>query len=363
MNFLRIFCMGFRMALEQANQPIKSAVASKLPAPTEAPRVSPFSDDVPFQLGKSKFDLSTYSGRVLHFFNVIDPRTLFTSDSELKNAQALLTAYKSGWLPSGIGNKELWEAQKIVQSMVHPDTGDTIPMPFRMSGYVPFGSPIVAGLLLPNPTLGSIIFWQWLNQSHNACVNYCNRNATKPTSTSQFVQGYLGAVTAAVGVAVGINQMIARAKGISPATRSVLQKFVPFPAVCTANVLNVFLMRRQELKTGVEVYDKSLRVVGVSKVAAYDAIKDTALTRIVLPAPIYTIPPIIMATLERTSLFKRFPRSYLPVNASLGALIFALALPLAIGLFPQESTIPRHKLEKEIQDATTDELLYYNKGL
>jgi sideroflexin-5 len=49
----------------------------------------------------------------------------------------------------------------------------------RMSGYVPFNSPILAGLLMPNPTMAQTIFWQWLNQSHNACVNYANRNATK----------------------------------------------------------------------------------------------------------------------------------------------------------------------------------------
>ena len=52
-------------------------------------------------------------------------------------------------------------------------------MPFRMSGFVPFGTPIVVGLLLPSQTLASTTFWQWLNQSHNACVNYCNRNATQ----------------------------------------------------------------------------------------------------------------------------------------------------------------------------------------
>jgi sideroflexin-5 len=50
-----------------------------------------------------------------------------------------------------------------------------------MSGYVPFNAPITAGLLLPNPTLPTAIFWQWLNQSHNACINFANRNATKVT--------------------------------------------------------------------------------------------------------------------------------------------------------------------------------------
>uniref|UniRef100_A0A8C9NTM1 Sideroflexin 5 n=1 Tax=Serinus canaria TaxID=9135 RepID=A0A8C9NTM1_SERCA len=74
-------------------------------------------------------------------------------------------------------------------------------MPFRMSGYIPFGTPIVVGLLLPNQTLASTVFWQWLNQSHNACVNYANRNASKPSPTSKFIQGYLGAVISAVSIA------------------------------------------------------------------------------------------------------------------------------------------------------------------
>lgn len=86
----------------------------------------------------------------------------------------------------------------------------------------------VTGLLLPNPTFASTIFWQWLNQSHNACVNYANRNASKvsllltmasrfitlllhrdhwlisfqETPVSRFVLGYVGAVTSAVGIAV-----------------------------------------------------------------------------------------------------------------------------------------------------------------
>ena len=33
-----------------------------------------------------------------------------------------------------------------------------------IEGYVPFGTPIVVGLLMPDPTLKQIIFWQWLNQ-------------------------------------------------------------------------------------------------------------------------------------------------------------------------------------------------------
>ncbi|XP_061108592.1 sideroflexin-5b isoform X3 [Conger conger] len=186
-----------------------------------------------FQLGIPRYDQSRFYGRLRHFLDVIDPRTLFVSESRLNECMKLLDDFKHGTLPPGVTNGQLWDAQKIKQAIIHPDTGEKIFMPFRMSGYVPFGTPIVVGLLLPNQTLGSTVFWQWLNQSHNACVNFSNRNATKPTPASRFVQGYLGAVTSAVSIAVGLNVMIQKAQRFSPATRLLVQRFIPFPAVGT----------------------------------------------------------------------------------------------------------------------------------
>ncbi|KAL7890156.1 hypothetical protein AOLI_G00024140 [Acnodon oligacanthus] len=108
----------------------------------------------------------------------------------------------------------------------------------------------------------------WLNQSHNACVNYCNRNASKPTPFSKFFQGYLGAVSSTVTIAVGLNVLIQRAKSFRPATRLLVQRFVPFPAVASANVCNVLLMRHSELSEGVSVLDENGNVASTSKIAA-----------------------------------------------------------------------------------------------
>ena len=103
----------------------------------------------------------------------------FKKKAKLQESIKLLDDFKSGKRGPNVSDRQLWEAQKIKQAIIHPDTGEKIFMPFRMSGYVPFNSPILAGLLMPNPTLAGTVFWQWLNQSHNACVNYANRNATK----------------------------------------------------------------------------------------------------------------------------------------------------------------------------------------
>ncbi|CAF5132391.1 unnamed protein product [Rotaria sp. Silwood1] len=90
----------------------------------------------PFELGKSRYDLNTYWGRFLHFMNIIDPRTLFVNNSKLNECRQLLEQHQSKTLPSGTTDKDLWEAQKTVQAILHPDTGHKIFMPFRMAGKI-----------------------------------------------------------------------------------------------------------------------------------------------------------------------------------------------------------------------------------
>ncbi|XP_063963552.1 sideroflexin-5-like [Lytechinus pictus] len=317
-----------------------------------------------FHLSKPRFDQSTFLGRYRHFLDIIDPRTLFVSKKKLNDSIELLAAYKKGSLPDGVTNKQLWEAQKIKQAIIHPDTGEKVFMPFRMSGFVPFGSPIVVGLLLPNQTLASTVFWQWFNQSHNAGVNYANRNATKETPMASFIMGYVGAVSSACSIAVGLNLFLKRSTNVSPAKQMIIQRFVPFPAVATASVCNVTLMRFSELQTGIEVMDHNNRVVGTSKVAAKKALLETALTRAFLPAPILLIPPIVMTLIEnKTTFLKRYPRLNLPVQAIVATASFAFALPLAISIFPQTSHISTSKLEPEIQEICKEATVKYNKGL
>ncbi|XP_073775752.1 sideroflexin-5a isoform X6 [Danio rerio] len=212
----------------------------------------------PFRLGESRFDQGSFYGRLRHFLDVIDPRTLFVSGRRLNECMKLLDQFKNGTLPPGVTNGQLWKAQKIKQAIIHPDTGEKIPMPFRMSGFVPFGTPVVVGLLLPNQTFSSTIFWQ-----------------------------------------VGLNVLIKRAEHFSPATRILVQRFIPFPAVASANVCNVLLMRHTELSEGISVLDDKGNVVGTSKLAARHALIETSLTRVVLPMPVLLLPPLVMSLLER----------------------------------------------------------------
>uniref|UniRef100_A0A3B4TD48 Sidoreflexin n=1 Tax=Seriola dumerili TaxID=41447 RepID=A0A3B4TD48_SERDU len=317
-----------------------------------------------FQYGKSRFDQKTFFGRFRHFLDVIDPSTLLVTEKRLQESVELLDRFKQGTLPPGVTDAQLWQAQKIKQAIIHPDTGEKILMPFRMSGMVAwFGS---LGVVHPGNCCGSTGLFrlsQWLNQSHNACVNYCNRNASKPAPISKFVQGYLGAVTSAVSIAVGLNVLIQKASRFSPTTRLLVQRFIPFPAVASANVCNVVLMRHSELSEGVSVLDDDGNVVGTSRVAARHALLETALTRVVLPMPILVLPPMIMAVLEKLPLLQRQRRLVLPVHSLVCLAAFGLALPLAISLFPQMSQISVNQLEPEIAMATDCKIVTYNKGL
>ncbi|XP_077958111.1 sideroflexin-5b isoform X4 [Gasterosteus aculeatus] len=297
-----------------------------------------------FQLGRPRYEQGSFLGRLRHFIDVIDPSTLFVSEKRLKECVKLLDDYKHGELPPGVSDLQLWEAQKIKQAIIHPDTGEKIFMPFRMSGYVPFGTPIVIGLLLPNQTVVSTIIWQ-------------------PTPTSEFLQGYVGAVTSAVSIAVGLNVLIQKANRLSPATRMIIQRLVPFPAVASANICNVGLMRHSELSEGIDVLDDNGNVVGSSKIAARHAITETAFTRVVLPMPIFVLPPIIMSYLERLRFLQSNRRLLLPVHSLVCLVTFGLSLPVAISLFPQMSQIEVSCLEPEIAMATDCKVLTYNKGL
>ncbi|OAJ43414.1 hypothetical protein BDEG_26776 [Batrachochytrium dendrobatidis JEL423] len=312
-------------------------------------------------LSQSRYDQSTYMGRLRHFSEITDPRNLFASETELQAAKTLVQSYKAGNSTPNVTEEQLWKAKKLVDSTFHPDTGEKVFLPFRMSSYVPTNVPIIAAMLLPNPSVAAIIFWQWINQSANVAFNYCNANKTTEMSTTE-------TVGASCTIAVGLSQWLARSKGLSPSTLTLLSRGVPFVAVATAGTLNVFLMRQKELKEGIQVQDATGTILGKSQTAGTHAIGQVAVSRVVTAAPALFIPGLIMSQMERTSLFKRFPRLVAPFNLITVAGSLLAALPCAIALFPQVASIGVEKLEpqfKGLVDANGKpvERVFFNRGL
>ena len=132
-----------------------------------------------FSLDGSKHDLDTYQGRFLNFLGIVDPRTLFTTESELEKACDLLERFKNTEGASAeklnVTDDDLWEAKRIKSAIIHPSTGEKISPLLRMSCFAPMNVPIIAGML--NATsLPVTLFWQWFNQSYNSAMNYANRS-------------------------------------------------------------------------------------------------------------------------------------------------------------------------------------------
>ncbi|OBZ86247.1 putative mitochondrial transport protein fsf1 [Choanephora cucurbitarum] len=315
----------------------------------------------PIDLSKPRYPQDTYWGRLLHFVDVTDPRTLFVSGKQLERCKQLLAN------PTGHHHEELWKAKKVVDSTIHPDTGEPVLLPFRMSCFVPTNMILVAGMLLPNPSIKSILFWQWANQSVNVAFNSANANKTTPMSIKETAIAYVSAVTTSCTLAVGLNQAVPRLQ-VSPHLKSLCMKLVPFTAVAAAGTVNVFLMRGKEIREGIDVFDDQGHSVGKSKVAGFSAVSQVAISRILTNAPVLIIPPILLGRLQRTRWVQQRPGLVMPLNFGLIALSLMTALPAAIAVFPQIGTLETSKMEKEFQSlkdvhGNPVDRLYFNKGL
>jgi hypothetical protein len=195
--------------------------------------------------------------------------------------------------------------------------------------------------------------WQIANQSLNVAINNANANKSTPLSVSQMAKSYLMAVSASCSVALGLNALVPRLKNINPNTRLILGRLVPFAAVSSASALNVFLMRGEEIRQGIDVYPvqtpggEPVQSLGKSKKAATIAVGETAVSRVLNATPIMVVPPLILVQLEKTKWLQARPRMVTPINLALILGTSLFALPLALGAFPQRQTISATSLEEE----------------
>lgn len=188
-------------------------------------------------------------------------------------------------------------------------------------------------------------------------------------------------MTASCGVAVGLNSLVPRLRGISPSTRLVLGRLVPFAAVASAGALNVFLMRGEEMRTGIDVFpvlsekDKArlaaegraegdVPSLGKSKKAAAAAVAETAVSRVLNSSPIMVIPPLLLVRLQRTEWLRRNPRLTTPVNLGLILVTSYVALPLALAAFPQRQRVSADLLEEEFHGRGGEGgMVVFNRGI
>ncbi|KAL2769408.1 sideroflexin-3 isoform 3, partial [Daubentonia madagascariensis] len=291
-----------------------------------------------------RWDQGTFLGRAQHFFTVTDPRNLLLSGAQLEASRNIVQNYRAGVVTPGLTEDQLWRAKYVYDSAFHPDTGEKVVLIGRMSAQTP-----------------TVVFWQWVNQSFNAVVNYSNRSGDAPITMGQLRTAYVSATTGAVATALGLKSLT---KHLPP----LVGRFVPFAAVAAANCINIPLMRQRELQVGIPVTDVAGQRLGHSVTAAKQGIFQVVISRICMAIPAMAIPPLIMDTLEKKDFMKRRPWLGAPLQVGLVGFCLVFATPLCCALFPQKSSIHVSKLEPELRAQIHEqnpsiEVVYYNKGL
>jgi tricarboxylate carrier len=315
---------------------------------------------MPINLDQPRWDQNSYMGRAQHFLSTTNPMNLFATPFQLQQAKETIEKYKSGDATK-LTEDEIWAAKHLYDSAYHPDTGELMFPPGRMSAQVPCNMLITGCMMTFYKSVPAVVFWQWFNQSFNAVVNYTNRSGDTPIPMSTLGTSYVAATGGALGTALGLNAMV---KSLPP----LVGRFVPFAAVAAANVINIPLMRRSELENGITLMTESGEKVGNSKIAAKEGISMVVMSRILMAAPGMVLIPLVMNSLEMKGTFKRRPWLNAPLQISLLGLILTFATPLCCAIFKQQATIKPTALEPELQQkikemANPPELLYYNKGL
>ena len=59
--------------------------------------------------------------------------------------------------------EELRHAINITKAAIHPDTGKPIPMPMRITFFIPGNIPISMGFMFAPPTIFHTFLWQTIN--------------------------------------------------------------------------------------------------------------------------------------------------------------------------------------------------------
>ncbi len=304
-----------------------------------------------------KKEQETYFGRLKYYFSIINPMQALITDKEAQWAKSTMEAFEKKKLPDGTVMfddkevKELRKAHQIYNSVFHPDTKEKVPAYFRMSTFVPVNLPIIFGMMCVPQTLFNVIFFQWVNQTYNACWNYSNRNATCSFGNKELAISYGAAVSSSIGVAL-VGRQLTKKFGSTSGSIS-RQRFINGAvAVCAlscAGFLNLYLIRYNEMLKGVQVTHQG-KSYGLSKEAAKIAVVKSASTRAVLPIPMVIIIPGLWKMIEMLRIAPKSRGGVMFADMLIVAFQLTVSLPLAISLFTQELTIPKEKLEPEFRN-------------
>ena len=312
--------------------------------------------------------VDTFGGRFHYFAQICHPRHVLTCQSDVDKARTVLRQVRES------SPEAILQARWTLAASTHPSTGDLIPIPLRMTAWPIMGSLPVSAIMYTarfnGGNLTRTALFQWWNQSENAAVNVCN-GAIDPFASCEIgslATGYGVAVGVACTLAVGAAAALRHLKP-TPAMASIA-KFAPFPAVAGANIANVVVMRREELTDGIPVFAANSSdvgdpvLVGHSQVAARQALMDTCITRVAIPAANFLVGPVLLTKLM-PNIAKAAPKMQMFGCWAATYCAFAAGLSISLALFPQTGKMRSHCLEEHIAAAMPKgvDTVSYNRSM
>lgn len=124
----------------------------------------------------------------------------------------------------------------------------------RLCALLPLNLPIFLGITFSAPTTFNTIFWQFVNQTYNAGLNYGQRNATSTYTTTDCLIGYgaalASAITASMSLRLLTNPLIKTASG---GKKAIINAIVGYVGCGCAGFANLYFMRQKELTSGISV--------------------------------------------------------------------------------------------------------------
>ncbi|KAI6171598.1 Sidoreflexin [Aphelenchoides bicaudatus] len=313
-------------------------------------------------LTKPRWDQSTFEGRLRHFFAVTNPLNLLATNKELEESKQIIEEYRKGKLHrSDLTVEELWKAQHLYDSAFHPETGEKQVLVGRMSAQVPANMVLTVGLLNFHSRKSSVIFWQWLNQTFNAVVNYTNRSGEHVAERDQLFQAYCCATGGATACALYLNLL-------APKLPRLFKRLVPFWAIAVSNLINIPMMRSKEFTEGIVLEDEHEQKVGSSRKVVPHAIFQVIISRIAMEIPDLVFIPLVINVLERKYWFRSRPWLNVLTQSTMCGFLLSFATPSCCALFPQMVAVKVENLEPEVRREIEarpipPKIVYYNKGL
>jgi Sideroflexins len=304
---------------------------------------------------------------------MLDVRNACVSKADIEKARKLVSSAAAASKESGEwqdkSSKELARARRLLDAVVHVDTGKVVWAPLRIGAIVPMNMSLDA-LMLAASSSGfapAIVGAQLANQCYNAAHYYANANKSNENRDgARRVAAFGLAAGSSVVAALLVNRL---ARRVASAALSVaLRRVAPFLAVASADVINVATMRANEWLEGIFVYDAESgeRLAQPSRRAGALAVSQCIVSRVAAAAPVLLLPPFVLAHLERdeSAFLRRKPYRrwlrYPLLILMLGAMI-QFSVPASFALFRQRGEVDTALLEKEFQSAA--KRVYYNKGL